>query len=60
MSGYLTAESLAQVRRVIGDAAYRKEIVDHNYQLGRVYYSYKVLRRKLRTLVFQLTGEDVI
>lgn len=59
MSGYLTAESLAQVRRVIDDADYRKEMVDHNYELGKVYYSYKVLRRKLRTLVYQLTGEDI-
>jgi glycosyltransferase involved in cell wall biosynthesis len=59
MSGYLTAESLAQVRRVIGDADYRDEMVDHNYELGKVYYSYKVLRRKLRALVYQLTGEDI-
>lgn len=60
MSGYLTAESLAQVRRVIDDEAYRKEMVDHNFELGKVFYSYKVLRRKLRTLVFQLTGEDIL
>ena len=59
MSGYLTAESLAQVRRVIDDADYRKEMVSHNFELGKVYYSYKVLRRKLRTLVYQLTGEDI-
>lgn len=59
MSGYLTAESLVQVRRVIDDADYRKEMVNHNFELGRVYYSYKVLRRKLRTLVYQLTGEDI-
>lgn len=60
MSGYLTPESLAEVRRVIDDAAYRQEMVDHNYELGKVYYSYRVLRRKLRTLVFQLTGEDIL
>jgi len=59
MSGYLTAESLSQVRRVIGDADYREEMVSHNFELGKVYYSYKVLRRKLRTLVYQLTGEDI-
>jgi mannosylglucosylglycerate synthase len=59
MSGYLTAESLAHVRRAIDDADYRQEMVDHNYELGKVYYSYKVLRRKLRTLVYQLTGEDI-
>jgi len=60
MSGYVTAESLAEVRRVIDDAEYRQKMVDHNFELGKVYYSYKVLRRKLRTLVLQLTGEDIL
>jgi len=60
MSGYLTPESLSQVRRVLDDADYRQEMVDHNYELGKVYYSYKVLRRKLRTLVSQLTGEEIL
>ncbi|MBN1852171.1 MAG: glycosyltransferase family 4 protein [Pirellulales bacterium] len=60
MSGYVTPESLNQVRRVFDDEAFRNEMVDHNYELGRVYYSYRVLRRKLRTLVFQLTGEDIV
>lgn len=59
-SGYLTPESLARVRQAIEDEAFRQRMVDHNYELGKVYYSYKVLRRKLRTLVFQLTGEDIM
>ena len=60
MSGYLTPDSIAQVRRVIDDEAYRQAMVDQNFELGKVFFSYKVLRRKLRTLVFQLTGEDVM
>jgi glycosyltransferase involved in cell wall biosynthesis len=59
MSGYLTPESLDLVRRVINDADYRQQMGDHNFELGKLYYSYKVLRRKLRTLMFQLTGEDM-
>jgi glycosyltransferase involved in cell wall biosynthesis len=59
MSGYLTTESLEEVRRVIEDAEYRQQIVNHNYDLCKIYYSYRVLRRKLRTLVFQLTGEGI-
>jgi glycosyltransferase involved in cell wall biosynthesis len=59
LSGYLTSESLDQVRRVIDDKDYRQEMVDKNFELGKIYYSYRVLRRKLRTLVFQLTGEDI-
>jgi glycosyltransferase involved in cell wall biosynthesis len=60
MSGYHTAEALAAVHRAVEDSEYRQEMVDHNYELGKVYYSYKVLRRKLRTIVFQLTGEDMM
>lgn len=60
MSGYLTSDSLAKVKRVIDDEGYRQAMVDQNFELAKVYYSYKVLRRKLRTLVFQLTGEDVM
>lgn len=59
MTGYLTPESLAHVRRVMDDTVYRQEMVDHNFELGKVYYSYRVLRRKLRTLIYQLTGEDI-
>jgi len=59
-SGYLTPESVAEIRRVIDDSSYRQEMVDHNYELGKVYYSFRVLRRKLRTLIFQLTGEDIL
>ena len=55
----LDADPKEQVN-LIDDAEYRQEMVNHNYELGKVYYSYKVLRRKLRTLVFQLTGEDIL
>lgn len=59
MSGYITVEALDEVRRVIHDAEYRKEMVEHNFALGLHFYSYRVLRRKLRTLMVQLTGEDI-
>jgi len=58
MDGYLTHNVVDQVRRVIEDDEYRKEMVDHNYELGRKFYSYAVLRRKLRAMVTNVTGLD--
>jgi glycosyltransferase involved in cell wall biosynthesis len=60
MDGFLTRRVLDEVRRVIEDPGYRKEIVDHNYELSKAFFSYAVLRRKLRSLITNLTGlEDI-
>ena len=58
MNGYLTRDVVTQVERVINDHDYRNEIVDHNYELGKAFFSYSVLRRKLRALVTNVTGMD--
>jgi glycosyltransferase involved in cell wall biosynthesis len=58
MDGFLTRQVLDQVRRVVSDAEYRQEMVDHNYELGKAFYSYAVLRRKLRSLITVFTGLD--
>jgi glycosyltransferase involved in cell wall biosynthesis len=59
MSGFVTSEIVDGVRRVIDDAEYRHQMVEHNFKLGTVFYSYRVLRRKLRTLLVQITGEEM-
>jgi glycosyltransferase involved in cell wall biosynthesis len=56
MDGYLTRDVVDQVRRVIQDADYRRQMVDHNFELGKAFFSYAVLRRKLRALVTNFTG----
>src|SRR6056297_1342844 len=58
MNGYVTRDTIAQTKRVIEDPEYRKEMVDHNFELGRSFFSYTVLRRKLRALVTNFTGQD--
>ncbi len=58
MNGILTQEVVEHVQRVISDEAYRREIVDHNFELGKAFFSYSVLRRKLRALVTNITGMD--
>ncbi len=58
MNGFLTRGVLEQVRKVISDEKYRKGIVDYNYELGKAFFSYSVLRRKLRALITSFTGLD--
>lgn len=58
MNGYLTKDVVNHVRRVLEDGEYREEMVNHNFELGRRFYSYSVLRRKLRALITNITGAD--
>lgn len=56
LDGFVTAEVVAMVRRLLDDPAYRDEVCDHNFRVAKRYYSYSVLRRSLRTLITNLTG----
>ncbi|WP_442511218.1 glycosyltransferase [Novipirellula sp. SH528] len=58
MDGYLTREVVNKVRRIIDDEKFRTEMVDFNYEIGKAFFSYSVLRRKLRSLVTNFTGLD--
>lgn len=58
MNGYLTKEVINHVRRILEEREYREEMVSHNFELGRRFYSYSVLRRKLRALITNITGAD--
>ena len=58
MNGYLTRDVIEHVKKVISDELYREEIVNTNYALGKAFFSYAVLRRKLRALITHYTGAD--
>ena len=58
MNGYLTKGVVRQVQRVITDEAFRAEMVEKNYELGKRFFSYSVLRRCLRVLITNVTGMD--
>ncbi len=58
IDGLLTTSAVEHVRRVINDEVYRNEMVNHNFELGKAFFSYSVLRRKLRALVTNITGLD--
>lgn len=56
MDGIVTNRLVREVERVLGDADYRRNMVEHNFRVARRYYSYTILRRSLRTLMTSLTG----
>jgi glycosyltransferase involved in cell wall biosynthesis len=58
MDGIMTRDVVAQVQRIIQDEQHRDEMVENNYRLGRAFFSYSVLRRKLRALITNVTGMD--
>jgi len=58
MDGFLTRKVIDQVQKVISDEAYRNEMVDHNFELGKKFYSYSMLKRKLRSMITHFTGLD--
>ena len=58
MDGFLTRDVVDNVRLVLEDNEYRERMVSHNYELCKAFFSYSVLRRKLRALVTNFTGME--
>lgn len=58
MDGFLTPGVVDQVRRILRDPELRREMVESNFSQARRYYSYAVLRRRLQTLLLNVTGMD--
>ena len=58
MNQLATRKLVDDMWHVIRNDAYRTEMVEHNYELALRYFSYSVLRRKLRAIVSNLTGQD--
>jgi len=56
IDGFITRDVVKFVKCILDDAEFRQQMVDHNYSIARHYYSYRVLRRSLRTLLTNLVG----
>lgn len=51
IDGYVTKTAVQLAKKVLRDEQYRNEVVDLNYALGIQYFSYRVLRHKLKALL---------
>ncbi|HLF00437.1 MAG TPA: glycosyltransferase family 4 protein [Anaerolineales bacterium] len=56
--GYITESAVQQTRRVLTHPEFARETAQHNYRLGKRYFSFTVLERHLQTLITDCFGED--
>ena len=42
---------MQEIRRVLNDAEYRREMVEHNYAVGREWFSYEVVEDELQLII---------
>jgi mannosylglucosylglycerate synthase len=50
-NGFITAETIKQVQKILSDRKFVEETTEHNYQLGKQFYSFTVLQRQLHVLL---------
>ncbi len=55
--GFIRDETVEKTRQVLSTPALAKEMAEHNYELGKRYYSYAVLERRLETILSDCFGE---
>ena len=48
IDGYVTEKAVEQTKQILDDPVLCQKMVDHNYELGKQYFSYTVLERILR------------
>ncbi len=51
IDGYVTYAAVEQTKEVLRDKKLCKNMVDHNYETAKRYFSYKVLQQKLKNLI---------
>ena len=59
MDGYLSRQTIQEVREILENPDRRKQMVDHNYEVASRHYSYKRLRKGLNSVFQQLFGDTL-
>jgi len=45
-------------KKILSDKKLRQEMIEHNYDMARRYYSYSILRNKLNVILDNAFGHD--
>jgi len=56
IDGFVTDEAVRKTRKVLTDEEFRNEMVRHNYETAKKYFSFSVLYKKLKNLISDCTG----
>jgi glycosyltransferase involved in cell wall biosynthesis len=51
LDGFVSLRVIEQIKKVLSDKDRRQAMVDHNYRIGKRYFSYEVLEEKLMHLI---------
>ncbi len=49
--GFPTDDTVTEIRRVLDDAEYRREMVEHNYDVSSEFFSYEVVAEELKLII---------
>ncbi len=60
MDGFITRKVVDEVRKLLEDRSHCQRVVNENFAIAKRYYSYGILRRKLRNLVTNITGLETL
>jgi len=58
MDGFLTQKNVQTVKEILESNERRKSMVEHNYEIAKRHYSFKVLRRRLTNIIMNFYGMD--
>jgi glycosyltransferase involved in cell wall biosynthesis len=56
IDGFVSDDAVRKTRKVLTDGELRTEMVQHNYETAKKYFSYSVLNKKLKNLISDCTG----
>ncbi|MBI9043336.1 MAG: glycosyltransferase family 4 protein [Anaerolineaceae bacterium] len=56
--GFISDETVDQVKKILDTPLYTKEIVEKNYEIAKRFYSFSVLERKLNNILSNFFGEN--
>ena len=58
MDDFMTNATVAETIAILGDPERVKKMVDKNYELGLIHYSYTVVKQTLQTLLITFYGQE--
>ncbi len=56
IDGYVTDLAVQQTKEVLANTQLRKKMIHHNYETAKIFFSYKVLQNRLKSLISDVTS----
>lgn len=59
MDNFLTKKTTQNVKEILNNPLMRERMVNHNYEIAKKHYSYKMLRKHFNRIIEDLFGDDL-